>query len=577
MRSRRSVSLPTRPKIGEGERERERENMTTKENTITKSYLIGQCLNAVKMAVWWTATTPMIYGLSNSSDFAIGACRFAYNIALFLFSPLAGALMESGMKVKTNLVVTNLGRALLFVIMLPLAWLAFSSGEIDSYTNRTLMVLSLIVVFFADGINVAFTAIVDIDMSGVDLLCSQYGIQVNDKLRHRMNSLFQIVMDSSMIFFSPIVAVGSYGLSRYLEHNLTDHDHAGAYEGGGILGGIALVFLFTSILSQVFYSKIPAPAQQQQQQQNDNDGSAMTRFVSLWRKSYEGVQAVWSNRPIFWRIVFLALEQSLEDAMIGVMLAEFGLSSEAFGKSDNAIGNIWVAALIACGKIGGVLSAQIYSRCFSEPTKSSDYVPLFASVFVSGASVMLMPVARLLPKTPGMITVFVSAFMFFFFSTPPKIGFQTLLQGLVVKTKKAGTIFGCIGPVVMITDSLVIFLMTIGFQAFKNHYGEDDGFAYALWCMASVYLLHGIFELVLGPTLVLSHLDSSGDLESNYAALGDNDDDEIARNTPKEIPRTPRQTFPDPRSPWVGKKGSSGVSSTTSHKDRPPMVRSASK
>ena len=80
-----------------------------------------------------------------------------------------------------------------------------------------------------DGINVAFTAIVDIDMSGVDLLCAQYGIQVDDKLRHRMNTIYQIVMDSSMILFSPVVAVASYAMSRYLQNNLSDHDHAGAY------------------------------------------------------------------------------------------------------------------------------------------------------------------------------------------------------------------------------------------------------------------------------------------------------------------------------------------------------------
>ncbi len=548
------------------------------DNIITQSYLVGQCLNAVKMAIWWSATTPMIYGLSGSSDFAIGACRFAYNIALFLFSPLAGALMESGLKVKTNLVVTNIGRALLLSILLPLAWFVFSSGEIEDYTNRTLMVISLVVIFFLDGINVAFTAIVDIDMSGVDLLCSQYAIQVNDALRHRMNSLFQIIMDSSMIFFSPIVAVASYGMSRYLENKLTDHDHAGAYEGGGIMGGIAIVFLLTSILSQIYYSRIPA-APQSSSQQDDSRGniSATTRFCELWRKSYEGVQAVWSNRPIFWRIVFLALEQSLEDAMIGVILAEFGLSSEAFGKDDNAIGNIWVAALIACGKIGGVMSAQLYSRCISTPSKSSDYVPLFASVFVSGASVMLMPVARLLPKIPGMILTFISAFLFFFFSTPPKIGFQTLLQGLVVKTKKAGTIFGCIGPVVMVTDSLVIFLMTIGFQGFKNHYGHDDGFDYALWCMASVYLAHGLFEMLLGPALVLSHLDH--DSCDDYSALGDGDIEEVTRNTPKEAPRTPRKpNFPDPRSPWVGKKMNDSVDDESSSLSKKPvMVRSLSK
>ena len=76
------------------EREREREMNDKESKAITRSYLVGQCLNAVKMAIWWTATTPMIYGLSNSSDSVVGMCRASYNAALFLFSPLAGALME---------------------------------------------------------------------------------------------------------------------------------------------------------------------------------------------------------------------------------------------------------------------------------------------------------------------------------------------------------------------------------------------------------------------------------------------------------------------------------------------------
>eukprot|EP00939_MAST-03C_sp_MAST-3C-sp1_P005099 g5099.t1 len=519
---------------------------------ITKNYLIGQCANAVKLAVWWCATSPMIYGLSGRSDFAIGACRFSYNLALFIFSPLAGALMESGLRAKTNLVYTNWGRAVLLVFALPLAWFFFSSDLAGSlaYTNTTIMVVCLVAIFFLDGINVAFTAIVDIDMSGVDILCAEYKIDVDEKMRHGMNTIFQIVLDSSMIFFSPIVAIASYYLSRLLEHHLDDV-HAGAYEGGGILGGISIVFLVATLVSAFCYGQIPVSSSSPSSDDGE-DGTWRSKSTALWKKSAEGVAAVWANRPIFWRIGFLAIEQSLEDAMIAVMLAEFSLSSPAFGSHNTAIGNLWLSALIASGKIGGVIAAQLYSKCVAAPRKSSDYVPLFVSVFLGGLSVMLMPIARLLPKIPGMILVFVSAFLFFFFSTPPKIGFQTLMQGLVVRTSKAATIFGAIGPIVMVTDSLVIFLMTIGFEAFKRHYGDEDGFAYALWTMASIYLLHGCFEVFLGPALVLSSMDE-GNADDAYTIL-DESGVAVNRRTPKEDMRTPRMNFHDPRSPWMGKK-----------------------
>ena len=117
-------------------------------------------------------------------------------------------------------------------------------------------------------------------------------------------------------------------------------------------------------------------------------------------------------------------------------------------------------------------------------------------------------------------------------------------------SSKAATIFGAIGPIVMVTDSLVIFLMTIGFEAFKRNYGDEDGFMYALWTMSSVYLLHGCFEVLLGPKLVLSSIEECGDA---YAALDENGT-AVNRRTPKEDMRTPRMNFHDPRSPWMGKK-----------------------
>ena len=79
-------------------------------------------------------------------------------------------------------------------------------------------------------------------MSGVDILCAEYKIKVSDAMRHGMNTAFQIVMDSSMIFFSPVVALASYLLSKLLEDKL-DNVHAEASPGRWHIGRNYYCFL----------------------------------------------------------------------------------------------------------------------------------------------------------------------------------------------------------------------------------------------------------------------------------------------------------------------------------------------
>ena len=157
------------------------------------------------------------------------------------------------------------------------------------------------------------------------------------------------------------------------------------------------------------------------------------------------------------------------------MVAEYSLSSPAFGARDSVtVANLWVAALIAVGKVGAVVSSLIMHRYWVAPEKNQGhaaYKPLFFMVMLGGLSVLLLPFARyfekvthpapppfvwppyvcggswLLPlcqplfprthrhccslaflQTVGMTMVFAGVFLFFFFSTPPKIGFDTLMQ-----------------------------------------------------------------------------------------------------------------------------------------------------
>jgi hypothetical protein len=235
---------------------------------------------------------------------------------------------------------------------------------------------------------------------------------------------------------------------------------------------------------------------------------------SLLAALVDGIGLIRRNPPVLWRLVFLALEIALEDAMVAVLVAEYALSSHAFGRGNTTVGNLWTAAIIAVGKIGAVLSGYLMHRLWKVPETAKGYTPLFFLVLAGSLSVLLLPAARHMEQQIGMGCVFLGVFLFFLFSTPPKVGFETLLQSMTAELPDAGRIFGCIPPLIMITDSTVVFGLTVMFERLKTAYPTRDdcaegtycgeGFDYALWIAAGLYCLHGCFEVVLGPTLVLS-------------------------------------------------------------------------
>ena len=151
--------------------------------------------------------------------------------------------------------------------------------------------------------------------------------------------------------------------------------------------------------------------------------------------------------------------------------------------------------------------------------------------------------------------VFLGVFLFFLFSTPPKVGFETLLQSMTAELPDAGRIFGCIPPLIMITDSTVVFGLTVMFERLKTAYPTRDdcaegtycgeGFDYALWIAAGLYCLHGCFEVVLGSTLVLSGARTEMDWARRFSIP--------LMETAKQdcpIPSPPRTLGTWDRNPW---------------------------
>ena len=429
-------------------------------------YLIGQCANVAKVAVWWTALSPLILAVTNR-DTSVGLVRMAFNIAMLLISPIAGITAERT-SLKKLLVVTTIGRGIIWGVLLPLVWVVFMSGLIDVPGVATGEVIwpevALVFLGVLDGIQVAFSNIADIDMGGVDLLSQQYGIEVNDRVRTKMNAVHQIVFDLCMCLFAPSMAGLSWYLGTQIIHDDKSASSSSRAASGGIVGVFGGVFVIMSIVSLFFYvtyirksgddstkddydcgedttsavvgvsyegtgsDRLADMASEELGSDDVGDDTAGSKgacasIPALWGDIKDGAALCWRNKPIRWRLIFLALETALEDSMVAVLIAEYALNSELFGDRDPLIGNIWTAAIIAVGKIGAIIAGSLMHRYWTP--ERIGYRLLFVSVLLGGVSTVFFGISHEIAFANGDPAsgvcnlakglVFLGAFLFFLF------------------------------------------------------------------------------------------------------------------------------------------------------------------
>ena len=80
--------------------------------------------------------------------------------------------------VKSILLRTTALRAVVWVVLVPLCWFLFSSDLVGATSSYSALYACLLMLLFFDGIAVAFSNVVDIDCGGLDLIASQYGLEV---------------------------------------------------------------------------------------------------------------------------------------------------------------------------------------------------------------------------------------------------------------------------------------------------------------------------------------------------------------------------------------------------------------
>lgn len=498
------------------------------------------------VGVWWVGFTYLILALFGGSSYLVGGTRICFNLALLLCSPMAGGIAEKT-NIKKLLNKTVLVRGLIYVLAIPVAWVLMDSELL--WSAHTALHTSFFIVFlliiFIDGIGVAFSNVADIDSGGVNLVAAQYGIEIDDNIRNYFNSLHIMFFDLSMVVFNPILAYVGLFIGQ---HTVSEHDDDGV---GNVVDEVTLliaiggVFLISTIMTLICYNAYmpDLPASSSSDSPPPNGSHSMQTFSSVngdlntsltsdivpqepeplsWAQFKElaisvkeGAGLTWANTRIRYRVLFFAIETSVEDAMIALIAAEIG--SEVFAPADSTLhyawGNLWGAGLVACGKSGGVLASILMHRYFTidpnDPDPSRAYKPLFWFAFFGGCFSLILPIAyhfRLnggLSDTLSTILMFGAMFLFFLFSTLSKIGFSTLMQSMAAEVEATGRVFGFVAAFVTATDALLLMGMSALFSAI--------GLELALWIACAFIAVHGLIELLFGPGLVLKHQPTSLD------------------------------------------------------------------
>jgi hypothetical protein len=451
-------------------------------------YFKGQCFHAAKMAVWWAMFGPLMEATSPGEVGVIGYARLAFNAALVTLSPYAGAL-AARLPLRRTLVSTTVIRAIVWGFLVPLTWALLYEGQISAQTA----LYAQLGLQFLDGMQVALGNCVDIDCGGMDALSRNYGLALNDGLRNRFNAMWQMVFDMSFIVVNPMVA-----FAIALVGNQVD-----SVNGGYLLVGVATVFALLSVASVVCYCRLP------RNNRVEEDGAI--RLGMICSDVCSGFRIVFSSVPLLARLTFLGLETALEDALVAVVLPQLVLHSDLFlSNSTSTWGNVVVVGIVAIGKIGGVL-ASLWVKGWEPPeTRGRGWMWLFVCVFLSCSFIVLLPLSvQLLSSAPTVAPVlpFVASLGFLFFSTGPKIGFQTLLQNMVA-AEQAPQVFGFVAFAVTAMDGLVILVISSIFAVqCPDKSGEQcahENLLVALWIVAGIYVAHGILEILVGPCLILN-------------------------------------------------------------------------
>lgn len=447
-----------------------------KRERILRGYLRGQLAVIANFAIYYSLFSPVASVLAGVPG--VGQGRSAYSGAVAIFQPIAGVLAER-ISMRSILIGAFLVRAMIWAAIVPAAFLLLGAGGP--------FLAIFVALMFVDGAVVSISSLVDIDEGGLDLLGLQHGFHVDDALRNRYNAIHDGFSSLSRVVMAPLMAMLGLFAAGFLSS-----------AAAALVAVMAISFVLPAMVGCYYYLRyIPVEATLPDREPGQ---SAAKEIVEIADNLWAGMKLAWVVKRVRWRMLFNAAERAIEDSVLLIVMAEFAMKALAPGNA--ALGALFTAILIAVGKLGAMPSAWAMHKYWKAPladaAKLPKYKMFFPLAFGGTLATALMPLAAMVASNGQLwgaaALAGLSAILFNLLFTASALGFRNLMQGIVSDVGASGRLFGIQGTFMMGVSALAILGLSMLY--------ETVGLVTAFAITSAIYVLYGLFQLLLGKHLL---------------------------------------------------------------------------
>lgn len=498
-----------------------------KRERILGGYLKGQIARLLSMVLYYSLFSPFMRATGGDKAMASGRIGYAWTLALG--SPIAGVLAER-LSARSVLVGAFIARATIWAGLIPGAFFFLGSGWAFASALLALNIL--------DGAVVSIAGILDIDEGGIDILARQHHFPVDAETRVRYNAIMRGVSASARVLIAPAVA----GVAVFL--TLSGLLHSASVALAVVM---ALSFALPAVYGVIQYLRaIPKHFDR------GNRDSSLTAAEELKQTASglkDAVALAWNKPKLRWRFLLNALDRSILDSMLFVVLATFGMNvlfPDVPGKEEinKAWGTFAAAGLVGIGALGNLAmlkamrgwqapqegqSWTIQDRMQSALWKMSRWItpkeihdwkapkagqakypvyrPFFGLSLRATVASGLMAVGAWLATSgffwPGAAAGALGSFLFNMYFIAAQLGFGNLMQGVVSEegidekgNRATGRLFAIQALIELGTAALVTAVLTMLFN--------DVALVPAMAITFGFYLACGLITRFIAPRLLFS-------------------------------------------------------------------------
>ncbi|BAM40182.1 conserved hypothetical protein [Theileria orientalis strain Shintoku] len=459
--------------------------------SICKSYFYGQLANVTKSAVWWSMIGVLVNNFT-SSYYGLAVTRCAFNVALILGSFVANLIAEV-VNIRKLLCVTTMCRLVIWSVFIPLFYSASQTYSME----RPFWVL-FVILMVVDGFQVSLSNTVDLDYEGVDRISHQYDIIVPDSLHQHMNNVYQMVFDFSFIFVS--VPLGL--LIMLLDRNTDLGDQF------ILIGVFDLVFFLLSMVSLTFYVfGMPVIKSSQYLAYARNLSlslfSVLSEFFSKLKDNRDGFKIMLMKPHLMRKLLYFSFETAYENSIYLLIIPQLAYNNKWFPNMGTSGVNLFCVCLISLSKLG----TSIYGIYITNKIKNDSSDNLYRSkpgtiikcLLFSSFAVLLLPVSLMFEDLPyfkwlSLTLLSVSLFLFFMFTTLPKITYSSILQYNISNHPLSYKLFDFVGTFITLVDAFVIF----GLSFLLRFPGGEITTEKILIYTSVSYVVYAIVQIVMG-------------------------------------------------------------------------------